>query len=361
MRNIKKIIMSSSFTIIVMLISTLIAFLFSKLVPESLVNVSLIYILCLIIISRYTTGYIYGIIASLFCVVFVNYCFTFPYFELNFTLTGYPITFLAMLSISLITSTTTTHMKKQAKILAEREKQLMEADKEKMRANLLRAVSHDLRTPLTSIIGTLSSYLENEKDYADDEKETLIHNIYDDANWLLTMVENLLSVTRIQNNSTRLKKSLEAVEEVISESVSRLKKRIPNIQINVLVPDEFIMIPIDAMLIEQVIMNLLENAYIHSGSALPIDLTVFQSSESVSFHVRDYGMGIEKDKIDQYFDGIPITQALTADSKKGMGIGLSICKTIIIAHRGTIYAKNHDNGAEFIFSLPKEDNSEKDL
>lgn len=350
----KSVMKNILFTFIAMVISTAIAAIFSKLVPESLVNISLIYILCLIIISRYTTGYIYGIIASLFCVVFVNYCFTYPYFEINFTLTGYPITFLAMLSISLITSTTTSHMIKQSQILAEREKQLMEADKEKMRANLLRAVSHDLRTPLTSITGTLSSYMENKSEYSEEEKENFLHNIYDDADWLLTMVENLLSVTRIQNNATNLKKSQEAVEEVVSESVSRLKKRIPEIEINVSVPEELILLPMDAMLIEQVIMNFLENAYIHSGSSLPIDLTVRESDHDVSFHVRDYGIGIDDDKIESLFDGIPSTQALTADSKKGMGIGLSICKSIIIAHHGTISAQNHKNGAEFIFSLPKE-------
>lgn len=351
----KRMIKDFLFTLAAMIISTIIAAVFSRLVPDSLVNICLIYILCLIIISRYTNGYIYGIIASLFCVVFVNYCFTYPYFEINFTLTGYPVTFLAMLSISLITSTTTSHMIQQSQILAEREKQLMEADKEKMRANLLRAVSHDLRTPLTSITGTLSSYMENSESYSEEEKETLIHNIYDDADWLLTMVENLLSVTRIQNNATNLKKSQEAVEEVISESVSRLKKRIPQIQIHVSVPQELILLPMDAMLIEQVIMNFLENAYIHSGSSLPIDLTVDETPTEVSFHVRDYGIGIDDNKIESLFDGIPSTQALTADSKKGMGIGLSICKSIILAHQGTIHAKNHKNGAEFIFSLPKEE------
>lgn len=351
----KRVIKDILFTIITMVISTVIAAIFSKLVPDSLVNISLIYILCLIVISRYTTGYIYGIIASIFCVVFVNYCFTYPYFEINFTLTGYPITFLAMLSISTITSTTTSHMIKQSQILAEREKQLMEADKEKMRANLLRAVSHDLRTPLTSITGALSSYMYDASGYTDDEKEMLIHNIYDDANWLLTMVENLLSVTRIQNDSTNLKKSLEAVEEVISESVSRLQKRIPDIDICVHIPDELIELPMDAMLIEQVIMNFLENAYMHSASCKPIELTVTQNDKEVSFHVRDYGVGIDKDKIESLFDGIPSTQALTADSKKGMGIGLSICKTIILAHHGNISAQNHKNGAEFIFSLPRKE------
>ncbi len=349
-----RILSDTLFTMIMLLIATVIAFIFSKLVPDSLVNVALIYILCLVIISRYTAGYLYGVVASLFCVIFVNYCFTFPYFAFNFTLTGYPLTFIEMLSVSLITSTLTSHMIRQSQILAEREKQLMEADKEKMRANLLRAVSHDLRTPLTSIIGTLSGYFENEKEYNEEEKETFLHNIYDDSNWLLNMVENLLSVTRIQNDSAPLKKSQEVVEEVVSESISRLKKRHPHAQVHVTVPDDFLMIPMDAMLIEQVILNLLENALIHSASTLPTDFTVTDEQTMVVFHVRDYGIGINPAIMDDIFNGLPTTNAHTADSQKGMGIGLSICKTIIAAHKGTITAVTHPNGAEFIFTLPKE-------
>lgn len=338
-----------------LLLGTVLAFLLSKLVPKYLANVELIYILILIIISRYTQGYYYGIFASIFCVIFVNYFFTYPYFELNFTLTGYPITFIETLSISLIVSTMTSHMIRQSQILAEHEKQLMEADKEKMRANLLRAISHDIRTPLTSIIGTSSSYIDNTTALSSSEKTELVKHIYDDSNWMLNMVENLLSITRIQNNTTKVKKSLEVVEEVVSESVTRLKKRIPEATIVVSVPDELLMIPMDAMLIEQVIINLLENALVHSQSSLPIRLEITSNETNVTFHVIDFGIGIDTTKIKDLFDGIPSNNAHTADSQKGMGIGLSICKTIVLAHNGTITAINHDKGAEFVFELPKQE------
>ena len=178
-------------------------------------------------------------------------------------------------------------------------------------------------------------------------------HIYDDSNWLLNMVENLLSVTRIHNGEAKLNMTLESVEEVVAEAVSRLKKRVPEAVVNVRVPEEFVMIPMDAMLIEQVIINLLENAVVHSQSEQPIDLIVTLDEKMVEFRVIDYGVGIDDSKIQDIFDGIPQDSAQIADSRKGMGIGLSICKTIIVAHGGTVYAGNHENGAEFAFKLLK--------
>ena len=344
-------------TILFLALATTISFLFYKIIPNDSTNIAITYILALVLIARYSEGYRYGVVASVISIICVNYFFTYPHFRLNFTLTGYPITFLTMLTITLITSTLTTHMKQQAEILAKREKQLMEADKEKMRANLLRAVSHDLRTPLTSIIGSISSLIENQEVLSDAEKQDIATHIYDDSNWLLNMVENLLSVTRIQNDTTKVKKSQEVVEEVISEAVTRLKKRLPEANIEVSVPNEFLMIPMDAMLIEQVIINLLENATIHSQSVLPVQLKLTTDATSVAFHIIDFGIGIDETKLDHIFDGVPTNEANTADSQKGMGIGLSICKTIILAHDGTITAANHANGAEFTFTLPREERS----
>lgn len=342
------------FTIIMLTLATGAAFLLFRLVPENMANVALLYIVALILIARYTTGYFYGIFASLFCVIVINYCFTYPYFALNFTLTGYPITFLEILSISLITSTTTSHMIRQSQILSERERELMEADKEKMRANLLRAVSHDLRTPLTSIIGTASSYADGAAVLTENEKKAMIEHINEDSHWLLNMVDNLLSVTRIQNDTTTVKKTSEIVEEVIEEAVNRLKRRIPDAAIIVNIPDEPLMVPMDAMLIEQVIINLLENAIIHAKSALPVELTVTATDTTAVFHVVDHGIGIQEDRLTSIFAGAPDSGSSSSDSKKGIGIGLSICKTIILAHQGTITARNHTDGAEFQFELPRE-------
>lgn len=343
-------------TAFILVAATVIAFWFFHIVPENPANIALVYIIALILTARFTSGYIYGIAASLASVVGINYLFTFPYFQVNFTLSGYPVTFVFTLIISLMVSTMTTRLKEQADALVEHEKLLMDAEKEKMRANLLRSVSHDLRTPLTGIIGSSSTYIDNYRELGEAEKLELVSHIREDSNWLLNMVENLLSVTRINQNSMKIATSMESVEEVVAEAITRFYKRFPNADVKVQVPEEFLMIPMDAMLIEQVIINLLENAIVHSGSKLPVELTVTHEEKQVSFHIRDYGIGISPDRLETIFDGSSYRPETSADVHKGMGIGLSICKTIITAHSGTITAKNHKNGCQFTFTLPESNN-----
>ena len=178
-------------------------------------------------------------------------------------------------------------------------------------------------------------------------------NIYEESNWLLNMVENLLSVTRIQGDSLSINTTEEPVEEVVGEALEKLKKRYPDAAIRVKIPEEFLMIPMDAVLIEQVTINLLENAIVHSGSILPIDFIVEDHPEHVSFIVRDYGKGLSEEKLQNLFETGTYNNSQSSDSRKGMGIGLSICKTIITAHHGTLSGRNHADGAEFCFTLPK--------
>ncbi len=349
----KQHLLSLFFSLVIMGVATGLSFMYYHIVPENSANIAMIYILALVLISRFTVGYRYGIICSLFAVICVNYLFTYPYFEINFTLTGYPITFLGMLAITLLTSTMTSHLSKQALVIAEREKLLAEAEKEKMRANLLRAISHDLRTPLTGIIGNSSLYLENTEYLSEKEKNDIVTNIYNDSNWLLNMVENLLTVTRIKGDNLTINTDLEPVEEVIAEALQKLNKRYPSTEITASIPEEFLLIPMDAILIEQVIINLLENAVVHSCSSAPIELIVKDRDPYISFTIRDYGKGIPEDHLADLFDGSSYSPSQAADARKGMGIGLSICKTIITAHHGSLIGRNHENGAEFIFTLPK--------
>ncbi len=344
-------------TVAIMGISTLCAqafFYFSK----NSTNVAIIYVLAVMLVARYTRGYIPGIIASLFGVFFVNYVYTYPYMNLNFTIDGYPVAFVGMALVSAVTSAMTTKFKKQNEILNEREKLLMEAEKETMRANLLRAVSHDLRTPLTGIIGLANTYLENGEGKTEKQKKELVEDIQEEANWLLNMVENLLTVTRIRVGNAQVNTSPEPLEEVVSEAVIRLRKRLPQLNVSVQVPEEFLMVPMDAMLIEQVIMNLLENAVYHSGSQDVIELNVEMREPEVVFHIRDHGKGIAPERLKTIFDGSGTDTNGSGDSHKGMGIGLTICKAIITAHHGTIYVMNREHGAEFVFTLPLEERNE---
>lgn len=340
----------------VLLLITIVAFIFQGIVANPDVNITMFYILGIVVVARYTYGYIWGFLFSILSVVSINYFFTYPYHKLNLTLEGYPITFAAMFIIYIITSVMTTNMKEQAKILSAQEKELMEIQKEKMRANLLRAISHDLRTPLTGIIGNSSSYLKLEEKLSGQEKHEIVENIKEDANWLLNMVENLLSVTRINNETAKVNKSMESVDEVISAAVARFRKRFPDAQLEVFPSDEAIMAMMDPLLIEQVISNILQNAQVHANSAKPIELRVNDKDGRVWFCIRDYGVGIDEDKIETIFDGVGYRKdsETTADGYKGMGIGLSICKTIVNAHGGKIKARNHGSGSEFYFYLPEE-------
>ncbi len=315
-------------------------------------SVGIIYVLAVLLVARFTDGYVPGIIVGVFGVVCVNYVFTYPYMKLNFSIDGYPVTFIGMMAVSCITSMLMTQYKQQSRMLNEGEKLLMEAEKETMRANLLRAVSHDLRTPLTGIIGTAETYIDNESNLTEEEKLSLIMGISEDANWLLNMVENLLSVTRIRVGDAQVNTTPEPLEEVVSEAVQRIRRRLPGIRVRVKVPEEFLMLPMDATLIEQVIINLLENAYYHSGVEETVDFYVVQTEDAAEFHIRDYGKGIDPERLKTIFDGGGMEQNRSGDSHKGMGIGLTICKTIINAHRGQIYAVNRERGAEFIFTLP---------
>lgn len=170
----------------------------------------------------------------------------------------------------------------------------------------------------------------------------------------MNMVENLLSITRIQGDTGRVRKEDELVEEVVAEAITRIKKRIPDIEIHVTAPDNILIIPMDPLLIEQVLMNLMENAFVHSETNRPVELQISEESDTITFHVIDYGKGIDEQTIPLILKGeyhVP----KTSDTHRGMGIGLSICNTIVQAHGGQISAHNHAHGAEFLFTLPKGD------
>lgn len=308
----------------------------------------LLFVLAVLFISRFTDGYGYGIFSAMTAVIAVNYIFTYPYFAFNFTITGYPLTFLVMLAVALSVSALTTQIKNQEKLR-------LESEKEKMRANLLRAVSHDIRTPLTSIAGSASVILENQDALSQDKVMELVANIKEEAQWLVRMVENLLSITRMNAENAKIDKQEELAEEVISAAVSKFKKRFPGIETEVYVPDEILLVPMDATLIEQVLVNLLENSVIHGRTTSRIRIQVSKQEEMAVFSVEDNGGGIEESVLPVIFDGNLVARGEASDNKRNMGIGLSVCKSIIKAHRGNMRAENREEGgARMIFTLPME-------
>ena len=465
-------------------------------------NIIMAYILSVLVISRITAGYAYGIAASVISVLLFNFLFTEPYFTFNAIQPGYPISFLIMLLVALITSALTVRIKTEAHLAAQRERRtdmlyeinkkllvtrglanivaltndyivnifdrsvvffstdpgqgtdgsvrpatddltaavlnsadekavahwvfinqkpagsgtdtlmaaaafylpvisqgkalavwgiscakgkldhnsrlflrmiasqmamalahqrlsdeqqsmLVESEKEKMRSTLLRAISHDLRTPLAGILGASSTIRENGEKLNAETRDKLIANIQEESQWLIRMVENLLSVTRLGEGAAGLKKTPEAAEEVVGEAINRVVRRFPQRQIKVKVPQTLLEVPMDGTLIVQVLINLLENAIKHSPDHTPVEVTLSKSGEWAQFEVVDHGPGVADEELPYLFTSYKPLENRSPDSVRGMGIGLSICKTIINAHQGKLEAANRaEGGAAFRFSLP---------
>ena len=273
--------------------------------------VQVIYVLAAFMIARFTQGFLYGTFAAVAGVLLTNFIFTYPYWAFNFTLPGYPVTILCALIVSVTTSTMTARIKEQGQLQ-------LEAEREKMRSNLLRAVSHDLRTPLTSILGASSAILENDSVLTAKERLTLLGEIHEDAEWLVGIPERVISAS---------------------------------------VPDDLLMVPMDAMLIKQVIINLLENVAFHTPPDTRARLTVSRQGKNAQFCVSDNGAGISPERLAHIFDGMfQRDREDHADAHHSMGIGLSVCNSIVKAHGGTMEARNvPGGGAEFTFRLPLEE------
>lgn len=307
----------------------------------------LIFVLFVLVVSLTTDGYFYGLLASVISVFAVNWAFTYPYLKMDFSIYGYPLTFVTMLAVGFAVSTLTGRVREQERIRRE-------SEREKMRANLLRAVSHDLRTPLTAISGSLSVLLEDGCTLTEEECRELLIDARNDADWLTRIMENLLSITRISGDGVAgIKKDPQIMEEIISEAVINFRKRNPGITVSVKVPDELLFVPMDAMLIEQVLINLMDNSVAHGRTTTKIFVNVNSDDKYARVRVSDNGKGIDMRLLDHLFDGsLPLSGGKAPDESRYMGIGLSVCKTIVEAHGGTIFAQNRPgSGAEFIFTL----------
>lgn len=229
---------------------------------------------------------------------------------------------------------------------------------ERYRGNLLQAISHDLRTPLTGIMGTAEMLLTMTG--KDDNRYELIKEIYGDADWLHSLVENILSLTRLQEGKLVLHKQEEAGEEVIGAAVHHVLHLHPEHDIWVTAPEELLLIPMDAKLIRQVLINLLDNAIKHTKpeQEIQVSLKKENSGNYAVFSVCDHGEGIDASDISNIFQMFYTSASRRNDVKLGVGLGLTICEAIVKAHGGEIKARNRENGpgAEFIFTLPFKEN-----
>ena len=294
---------------------------------------SQVFTLAVLLISYWTRSYTPGIVCSLLGVVCVNVFFTYPFYHFNMNGVGYPLTFLVMLAVSLLVSMLTTRVR--------REEQLrFEAETEKIRSGLLRAISHDLRTPITGILGC-SAALLNQPELPLDQRETLLGEIQTEANWLLRMTENILSVTKSQDGVV-LRKSEQAVEEVLSSAILKFRRNTgSDLPIQIVAADTLLMVPMDAMLLEQVFVNLLENVARHAHGASQIAVKMRAMDGGAEIQISDDGCGLR--------------QAAENDTDRGTGIGLMVCEAIVRAHGGTFDIQATDHGTTARILLPGEE------
>lgn len=235
----------------------------------------------------------------------------------------------------------------------EKEEAAILAKNEQLRADLLRAISHDLRTPLTSISGN-ASYLMSDYEKLDDEsRRQMFADIYDDSVWLINLVENLLAVTRIEEGRMNLNQSAELMDEVIAEALSHVNPRGKEHVIQAGSSEEFIFAYIDAKLMVQVIINLVDNAVKYTPPGSRIDIYTEKKDGMVRVSVSDSGPGIPDDQKEKVFDMFYSGANKIADSRRSLGLGLSLCRSIVNAHGGAIWVRdNEPEGAVFTFTLP---------
>lgn len=235
----------------------------------------------------------------------------------------------------------------------EKEEAAVLAQNEQLRANLLRAISHDLRTPLTAISGSADNLLANYKKMDDALREQTFTDIYDDSMWLINLVENLLAVTRIEGGQVNLTRSIELMDEVVSEALKHINRKSKEHTIRVTSGKDFILAHIDAKLIVQVIINLVDNAIKYTPVGSVIEIHTDQKEQWVTVSVSDNGPGIPDEQKPRIFDMFYSGANKVVDSRRSLGLGLSLCKSIVTAHGGTIsVSDNQPNGTAFKFTLP---------
>ena len=248
------------------------------------------------------------------------------------------------------------------KNVREKEEAAILAKNEQLRANLLRTISHDLRTPLTSISGNANNLLYNESCLDAQMRRQIYGDIYDDSMWLIDLVENLLSVTRIEEGRMQIRQSAELVDEVIKEALKHTGQSRTGRTIKVEEEDELILAKMDARLIVQVLINLIGNAVKYTPQGTDITVRVKKEKaenaerSQVIISVCDLGNGIPDDRKERVFDMFYTGSDQVADSRRSLGLGLGLCRSIINAHGGKIWiSDNIPHGAVVTFTLPAEE------
>ena len=236
---------------------------------------------------------------------------------------------------------------------AEKETAKLQAENEKLRANLLRSISHDLRTPLTAISGNASILLTDSESLDAETRKQMYGDIYDDSAWLYNLVENLLAVTKIEEGRMELKMQPQLVEEIVTEAMQHISRQKEEHTITVSHEDDLLLARCDARLIIQVIINLVDNAIKYTPAGSHIAVMTKEENGLAVISVADNGAGISDAEKAKVFQMFYTGSSSVADSRRSLGLGLSLCKSIVDAHGGEItVSDNQPSGTIFTFRIP---------
>lgn len=232
----------------------------------------------------------------------------------------------------------------------------LESQQEQLRSNLLRAISHDLRTPLTSISGNADMLLNNKIKMNESQKDDIYNDIYNDSMWLINLVENLLSITRMDNKNLELNMKAEFISEVIEEAINHIQRVNKSHIIRTDFENDMLMAKMDTPLIIQIIINLIDNAIKYTAKGSEIVISTREENNIIYISVKDNGKGISQEAKDRIFNMFYTASSIRTDGRRGLGLGLFLCKSIVEAHHGEIsVTENIPCGTIFTFTLAKEE------
>ena len=313
-------------------------------------TVVIVFVLGVLLTAIFTTGRIYCLAASVLSILCFNFFLVEPRFSFRIRGAEVPGTIAVMFVVALIASYLVTQMRENARKSADAS---FKARNEQLRADLLRSVSHDLRTPLTSISGNADMLLDEGAELTASQRRQLVQDIYEDATWLKGMVENLLAVTRLEDGEVSLRREPEIVDDVVEEAMRHVSRDAGLHRLVIVPSDELLLARMDAQVIVQVLVNLVNNAIAHTDDGSTITISTQRAGGFVEICVADDGLGVsDADKL-RVFEPFYTTGRAVADGRRGIGLGLTLCRSIVEAHGGVMRVDDVEpHGAAFVFSLP---------
>jgi two-component system sensor histidine kinase KdpD len=311
---------------------------------ERTTDVVMLYLLGVVIVAM-RFGHVPSLLAALLGTASFDFFFTTPYFSFAIDNAHSVFTCAILLFVAFVISNLTERNRRHA---LEASRAEIEVGHERLRNALLSSVSHDLRTPLAVVKGAATALLEGGDDLPAARRREYLTTISDEASRLNRLVRNLLDMTTLEAGTLRLRKELQSIEEVIGVALDRLEDRLAGRPVHLKVPPDLALVPMDATLIEQVLVNLLENATKHTPSGTAITVAARAASSGVEVEVADDGPGVPEGEEERVFDKFH-----RASLAAGIGLGLTICRGIVTAHGGAIRCANRPGGgASFAFTLP---------